>query len=986
VCEDVLVVYCKTRQSAAAAYYSEKKVESYVREALEGCVGGGSNLLFSQVSRATTNLVRSRDEGQLLTSSGVGASGKQRTPRSASLNRSISSAVAAVDEEDTRRRQQRRASPMPGMVAYGSGAEGAALSDSPTSDDPVPVIPELRREVREFSPLRLEFQLNARRQDFSHAKSRPWGAQPAHHTSRSSQPFCTELVRNAVRDLDEDMAALAIAQTPLLAARRDIFNGSSVFMSAATTNSPHAVDLCRFLYHCSGSAVIVGRDQWHPLHGAAKEGHPRTILYLLREGFDHKIRTDCGTRAIHYFCSRDRKALGCSKRLLFYLLHLLLRDIDVNDTTFKGETALHYACRGHASWETIKFLLDHGADPNMRTCATNSLSPMDMARLCNRDDMVERIVEYTNTLADQGTANGAEHGESRPPTHRQQSLPGELESQNDSTAPVVVSMHTSLQEEQPVSSGAEFAHDVARKKKYKSARSEKKGGATKPIPLVGRRNFVRALFDNDRTNSEICGLLLVHRRFLVTDYLRNRLKDKLAVSRRAVNIILLWMHHFGVEDFSPSSTFALFQFLASALKHSSGTYHRSMKAAVNNVMTLTRLRDEFDQTLVKFIEFDQGGARMDLIESGHAVEIIASDMELFVRHCTALQTCLHQIVQRYELLDGPHNEGCGEILAFGKKWTNAVVYSIIRCEPRPNEEERWTFAFAITTFIELAVKFLRIHNYATAKYVVDALTSLPVRRLTHAWLCIGEQARRELAALVRLFSKDRGGRYSRYEATVLVHKVAGIPFISPMDMLMEELQYVCPMLPNCQSCGLGCSVRELGEAYRLIQVYHHDEESSEGNWKKYISRLFIEPNMASLASSFGRINQSEAENLQTSVMVMPLSLETQDYTACPIPSRWRLAHPQLEPARTVIEEVTGRRIPYTDYFLMCRDISLGKLVGPSPDRWEYSEIERQLLHTASSSNVGPATLFSELIDLVERGYRGKAYSHTIRAGLGISTT
>ena len=68
-----------------------------------------------------------------------------------------------------------------------------------------------------------------------------------------------------------------------------------------------------------------------------------------------------------------------------------------------------------------------------------------------------------------------------------------------------------------------------------------------------------------------------------------------------------------------------------------------------------------------------------------------------------------QVLPRAELLE-PLVLECSmemvmrEIRTFAAGWVASVILSIVRCEPHAGEEESFTLAVAITTFIEIAQK------------------------------------------------------------------------------------------------------------------------------------------------------------------------------------------------------------------------------------------------------------------------------------------
>lgn len=70
---------------------------------------------------------------------------------------------------------------------------------------------------------------------------------------------------------------------------------------------------------------------------------------------------------------------------------LLQHGANVNGADSDQGTALYYACGGGAPVSVIRLLLLHGADVN--ACYFNGERPVDIARKCKRDDVVEMLVQ-----------------------------------------------------------------------------------------------------------------------------------------------------------------------------------------------------------------------------------------------------------------------------------------------------------------------------------------------------------------------------------------------------------------------------------------------------------------------------------------------------------------------------------------------------------------------------------------------------------------
>lgn len=102
--------------------------------------------------------------------------------------------------------------------------------------------------------------------------------------------------------------------------------------------------------------AIVDENNWSALHYASARGHQSALLLLLHAGMDINAQTNEQYTALHLSCLNGHQ--GCVKALLYYSEHMRV-EVDKNQTTKMGDTALHLA----AKWgftEIIDTLLEYG--------------------------------------------------------------------------------------------------------------------------------------------------------------------------------------------------------------------------------------------------------------------------------------------------------------------------------------------------------------------------------------------------------------------------------------------------------------------------------------------------------------------------------------------------------------------------------------------------------------------------------------------------
>jgi hypothetical protein len=102
------------------------------------------------------------------------------------------------------------------------------------------------------------------------------------------------------------------------------------------------------------------------LHLACARGSYELILDLLKRGADPRLQNNKGAVPLHLFCSR--RIHSNTGPLIFEIVHLLNRDIDINSADDFGNTPLHYAIRNDNNDRAflIQWLIDHGADTELR--------------------------------------------------------------------------------------------------------------------------------------------------------------------------------------------------------------------------------------------------------------------------------------------------------------------------------------------------------------------------------------------------------------------------------------------------------------------------------------------------------------------------------------------------------------------------------------------------------------------------------------------
>lgn len=115
-------------------------------------------------------------------------------------------------------------------------------------------------------------------------------------------------------------------------------------------------------------------------------GHPDIVRLLLAKGANPKQKEMHGYTALHIF------AYGYGVREKIDINKLgksLLRNSDINDKDYTGETPLHKASGYFAETKIAKLLLDHGAD--YKILNDKNKSPFDLAKDYKRHEIVKLI-------------------------------------------------------------------------------------------------------------------------------------------------------------------------------------------------------------------------------------------------------------------------------------------------------------------------------------------------------------------------------------------------------------------------------------------------------------------------------------------------------------------------------------------------------------------------------------------------------------------
>ncbi|EYU22671.1 hypothetical protein ABFS82_02G101700 [Erythranthe guttata] len=141
------------------------------------------------------------------------------------------------------------------------------------------------------------------------------------------------------------------------------------------------IDVCKYLLEdLKMDANTKDDDGETPLLHATRQGHSDTAKYLLDRGADPSIPSELGTTALHHAAG-----LGDIELLKF----LLTKDVDVDLQSDAG-TPLIWAA-GHAQQESVEVLLEHKADPNIKT--EDDITPLLSAVAANSLPCLELLIK-----------------------------------------------------------------------------------------------------------------------------------------------------------------------------------------------------------------------------------------------------------------------------------------------------------------------------------------------------------------------------------------------------------------------------------------------------------------------------------------------------------------------------------------------------------------------------------------------------------------
>ncbi|KAI1418421.1 ankyrin repeat-containing domain protein [Hypoxylon sp. FL1857] len=135
----------------------------------------------------------------------------------------------------------------------------------------------------------------------------------------------------------------------------------------------HNLSLAELLLAHSANPNYVSETRRPPLLYAACACDPAMVRLLLEHGADPKIREQRRWTALHLAAQNEDESedsLGVVKLLVG------TNDIDIDAQEDGGSTALYLAVQGN-SYDTVEFLMDANADPNIET--TSDISPLERA-------------------------------------------------------------------------------------------------------------------------------------------------------------------------------------------------------------------------------------------------------------------------------------------------------------------------------------------------------------------------------------------------------------------------------------------------------------------------------------------------------------------------------------------------------------------------------------------------------------------------------
>jgi ankyrin repeat protein len=151
-----------------------------------------------------------------------------------------------------------------------------------------------------------------------------------------------------------ELVALLLARGADVHRRRA--SGAHALDSAAQGGHAAVVEL--LLAHDPGLLDLPGREERSALIAAAGAGHVPLVRSLLGRGADPRLRESDGTRALDW---------AAQKGLLAVVEQLLEHDPGLLDLPGYGDRTALIAAAAHSHVELVRWLLDRGADPRLRT-------------------------------------------------------------------------------------------------------------------------------------------------------------------------------------------------------------------------------------------------------------------------------------------------------------------------------------------------------------------------------------------------------------------------------------------------------------------------------------------------------------------------------------------------------------------------------------------------------------------------------------------
>ncbi|UJR08872.1 hypothetical protein I4U23_013127 [Adineta vaga] len=156
----------------------------------------------------------------------------------------------------------------------------------------------------------------------------------------------------------------------------------------------------------SANFDLVDNNGNSPLHLAAYGGHTAIVEYLLNSGCDSTLQNRWGTSAEEegnkhglsitsiFQRMRERDMFEMAKKGVSWWFYYYFDDTstkDINDEN--GTSLLYYAC-SYGQYEVAKWLLEHGADVNIRMKNKPRSTPLHGANYRGHVNIVELLLEY----------------------------------------------------------------------------------------------------------------------------------------------------------------------------------------------------------------------------------------------------------------------------------------------------------------------------------------------------------------------------------------------------------------------------------------------------------------------------------------------------------------------------------------------------------------------------------------------------------------